>query len=179
MLSGHKANPNSRRYAFWGMFVVLVLGLLEYSIEWQQTHGDRRKPDHQSGCPLPAKPVSTSFRAQDGLFLTEARFDGVPAEALIDTGASLVLLNYDTAQAIGLPVDTLPFDTTVLTAGGEMNIASTTLREITVGAGIKATNVATAIAPKGHNHVNLLGGSFLAQITETTVRGSQMQLTQK
>jgi hypothetical protein len=32
----HTPNPNTKRIAFWGVFVACLLGLLEYSVEWRQ-----------------------------------------------------------------------------------------------------------------------------------------------
>lgn len=36
IIVGHKASTKTGRFAFWGIFVAVILGLLEYAVEWRQ-----------------------------------------------------------------------------------------------------------------------------------------------
>lgn len=176
-----KFQPDSKtlKYAGWGVFVTLVLGLLEYSVEWQR---DIVLADNQTVILTAASVEAVSqhyITAKGGLFLTDASFNTAHADALIDTGASIVLVNYATAKAAGIDVDALKFTTPVTTASGPLKIAQITLDEIRLGNTIVARNVPAAVTPKGLSHSNLLGGSFLLQMDQTVVRKDQMILSQR
>lgn len=176
-----KFQPDSKtlKYAGWGVFVTLVLGLLEYSVEWQR---DIVLADNQTVILTAASVEAVSqhyITAKRGLFLTDASFNTAHADALIDTGASIVLVNYATAKAAGIDVDALKFTTPVTTASGPLKIAQITLDEIRLGNTIVARNVPAAVTPKGLSHSNLLGGSFLLQMDQTVVRKDQMILSQR
>lgn len=175
---GHKPSRNTGRIAFWGVFVAVILGLLEYSVEWRQ----KTLIANNETVVLSAASVETVSQhfipMKDGLFETKVTINGVLTEALIDTGASLVLLNYDTATAAGIDTETLDYNTPVRTASGLLDIATVTLDEVRVGPRILATNVDAAITPKGLDHSNLLGSSFLSQLDEAVVAKGQIVLKQ-
>lgn len=175
---GHKANRSTGRIAFWGVFVAVILGLLEYSVEWRQ----KTLIANNETIVLSAASVETVSQhfipMQDGLFETNVTINGVATKALIDTGASLVLLNYETATAAGIETDTLAYDTPVRTASGLLDIATVTLSEVRVGTRIIATEVEAAVTPKGLDHSNLLGSSFLSQLDEATIANGQVILKQ-
>lgn len=99
-------------------------------------------------------------------------------KANLDTGASLVLLNYETATAAGIETDTLDYNTPVRTASGLLDIATVTLSEIRIGTRIVATEVEAAVTPKGLDHSNLLGSSFLSQLDGATIANGQVILKQ-
>ncbi|WGI21042.1 TIGR02281 family clan AA aspartic protease [Amylibacter sp. IMCC11727] len=178
LILGAKSHRNTARWAFWGVFVVGILGLLEYSVEWRQ----KTLIANNETIVLSAASVETVTQhfvpMRDGLFETEATINGLETRALIDTGASLVLLNYETAQAAGIDVDALSYDTPVRTAAGLLDIATISLTEIRVGTRILATDVDAAITPKGLDHSNLLGISFLSQLDEAVVANNQVILKQ-
>ncbi len=178
LILGYKSGPNTGRIAFWGLFVAMILGLLEYSVEWRQ----KVLIANNETIVLSAASVETVSQhfvsARDGLFETDVAFNGTDASALIDTGASLVLLNYKTAVAAGVDVAALDFATPVKTASGPLNIATITLDKVQVGSAIVATDVNAAVTPEGLDHSNLLGGSFLSQLDEAIVRDGQIILRQ-
>ena len=66
-------------------------------------------------------------RGQGGEFAIHARINGVRTPMVIDTGATSVVLTYETAKAIGLPLELLEYDTDVETAGGHTRAARLTL----------------------------------------------------
>ena len=65
--------------------------------------------------PAPAVQVA---RGQAGEFALHAKINGVKAPMVIDTGATSVVLTWETAKAIGLPLEFLEYDVDVETAGG-------------------------------------------------------------
>lgn len=179
IIRGFQPDSKTLKYAGWGLFVAFMLGVLEYSVEWQR---DIVLADNQTLILTAASVEAVSqhyITAKGGLFLTQASFNSAPAEALIDTGASLVLVNYATAKAAGVDVDALEFTTPVTTASGPLKIAQITLDEIRLGTSVVARNVQAAVTPKGLTHSNLLGGSFLLQMDQTVLRKDQMILSQR
>ena len=177
-IGGQKTNPNTKRIAFWGVFVACLLGLLEYSIEWRQ----KTLIANNKTIVLSAASVETVSQhfipMRDGLFETKVTINTAQTSALIDTGASLVLLNFETAKSAGIDVDTLVFDTPVKTASGPLNIATITLKAVRIGPRIIAKNVEAAVTPEGLDHSNLLGSSFLSQMDEAVISNGQIILKQ-
>ena len=57
-------------------------------------------------------------RGRGGEFALRAKINGVSAPMVIDTGATSVVLTYETAKAAGLPLELLDYDVDVETAGG-------------------------------------------------------------
>ena len=49
-------------------------------------------------------------RGQGGEFSLSAKINGVNAPMVIDTGATSVVLTYETAKALGLPLEMLEYD---------------------------------------------------------------------
>ncbi|WP_069300830.1 retropepsin-like aspartic protease family protein [Neptunicoccus sediminis] len=178
ILRNTPSRGNTLRYAGWGLFVTIILGLLEYSVEWQRdTLLARNETVILSAASL--ETVSQHYiTARNGLYSTTVTFNEAESEALVDTGASLVLINYTTAQAAGVEMDTLVFDTRVTTASGPLDIALVTLDQVRLGDGISVRKVKAAVTPKGLRHSNLLGSSFLSKLDETVVRQDKMILTQ-
>ncbi|PLS22373.1 retropepsin-like aspartic protease family protein [Neptunicoccus cionae] len=178
ILRNKPSKGNTLRYAGWGLFVTIFLGLLEYSVEWQrETLLARNETIILSAASL--ETVSQHYiTAQNGLYSTPVSFNGAASEALIDTGASLVLVNFKTAQAAGIDMEALVFDTRVTTASGPLDIALVTLDEVRVGDTIRVRKVEAAVTPEGLRHSNLIGSSFLSKLDETVVRKDKMILTQ-
>src|SRR5882757_10477994 len=63
----------------------------------------------------PARAVHIA-RGQSGEFALQAKINGVSAPMVIDTGATSVVLTYETARAAGLPLELLEYDVDVETA---------------------------------------------------------------
>lgn len=114
-------------------------------------------------------------RQADGHFRAVANIDGKTVPFLVDTGASIVLLTYEHAQAAGLDMDNLTFDLPILTANGRGHVASVTLPQIRVG-DVVVNNVRAAVASEGQLHASLLGMSFLGEINEAIIRKNEMIL---
>ncbi|MEM7439017.1 MAG: TIGR02281 family clan AA aspartic protease [Pseudomonadota bacterium] len=177
-MSGYKPAATTARWAFWGTLTVMLLALVEYSVEWRY----RTLIAHGETVVLSAASVEEVtqhyINAEDGLFRAEISVNDHGAVALVDTGASLVLLDYPTARAAGVDMDALVFDQPVTTASGTLKIARVMLDRVTVGK-ITLTDVTAAVSPQGQTHANLLGASFLSRLDAVTFKGSTAVLEQK
>ena len=80
--------------------------------------------------PAPAVQIA---RGKAGEFALHAKINGVKAPMVIDTGATSVVLTWETAKAIGLPIEMLEYNVDVETAGGHTKAARLTLDRLAVG----------------------------------------------
>ena len=62
-------------------------------------------------------------RSHNGEFALRAKINGVATPMVIDTGASSVVLTYETAKAAGLPLELLDYDVDLETASGHTKAA--------------------------------------------------------
>src|SRR6202022_3875637 len=72
-------------------------------------------------------------RGQSGECALRAKINGVLAPMVGDTGATSVVLTYETAKAAGLPLELLEYDVDVETAGGHTKAARLTLDRLAIG----------------------------------------------
>jgi aspartyl protease family protein len=114
-------------------------------------------------------------RGQAGEFAIHARINGVTAPMVIDTGATAVVLTYETAKAIGLPLELLEYDVDVETAGGHTKAARLTLDRLAIGQLVERS-VPALVVPHGQMKTNLLGMSFLDRLESWEVRSDRLML---
>ena len=114
-------------------------------------------------------------RGQGGEFSLKARINGVSAPMVIDTGATSVVLTWETAKAIGVPVEMLEYDVDLETAGGHAKAARLTLDRLSVGK-LTEKSVPALVVPRGHMKTNLLGMSFLDRLESWGVRSDRLML---
>jgi aspartyl protease family protein len=114
-------------------------------------------------------------RGQSGEFALQARINGVAAAMVIDTGATSVVLTYETAKAAGLPLELLEYDVDVQTAGGRTKAARLTLDRLSIGRLIERS-VPALVVPHGQMKTNLLGMSFLDRLESWEVRADHLML---
>ena len=112
-------------------------------------------------------------RGQGGEFALKAKINGVNAPMVIDTGATSVVLTWETAKAIGLPTDMLEYNVDLETAGGHTKAARLTLDRLAVG-GLVEKSVPALVVPRGHMKTNLLGMSFLDRLESWGVRADKL-----
>lgn len=117
----------------------------------------------------------TLKKAWDGHFRAMAEVNGANVGMLVDTGASIVLLTFEDAAAIGLDPANLRFTQPVVTANGKAHVAPVTLDYVAIGA-VGLARVKAAVAERGRLHSSLLGMSFLGRLEETTFRRSTLTL---
>lgn len=106
-----------------------------------------------------------------------AEVNGVALELMIDTGASMVLLPYEEAMAVGIDPEGLDFSVPVTTANGHSAVAPVQLSSIRIGR-IAVFNVPAAVAQPGMLKSGLLGMSFLNRIDEVVFRDDRLILRQ-
>jgi len=114
-------------------------------------------------------------RGQAGEFALRARINGVNAPMVIDTGATSVVLTYETAKAVGLPLELLEYDVDVETAGGHTKAARLTLDRLAIGKLVERS-VPALVVPHGQMKTNLLGMSFLDRLESWEVRSDRLML---
>jgi len=122
----------------------------------------------------PARAVQVP-RGQAGEFALHAKINGVKAPMVIDTGATSVVLTWETAKAAGLPLELLEYDVNVETAGGHTKAARLTLDRLAVGKLVERS-VPALVVPRGQMKVNLLGMSFLDRLESWEVRPDRLML---
>lgn len=121
-------------------------------------------------------PVAVRIRrAEDGRFLARALVNDAPMSLLIDSGASSVILRASDAEAAGLDMKGLAFDTAIETANGVTYVAPIRLRLIRIGA-IAAADVEGFVAKPGSLNENLLGKSFLRRLRSYEIAGDFLTL---
>jgi aspartyl protease family protein len=114
-------------------------------------------------------------RGQAGEFALHAKINGVKAPMVIDTGATSVVLTWETAKAAGLPLELLEYDVDVETAGGHTRAARLTLDRLAVGKLVERS-VPALVVPRGQMKVNLLGMSFMDRLESWEVRADKLLL---
>ena len=123
----------------------------------------------------PAERAVQIPRGQGGEFALHARINGVNAPMVIDTGATSVVLTYETAKAAGLPLELLEYDVDVETAGGHTKAARLTLDRLAIGKLVERS-VPALVVPHGQMKTNLLGMSFLDRLESWEVRPDRLML---
>lgn len=114
-------------------------------------------------------------RSQGGEYALRAKINGVSAPMVIDTGATSVVLTWETAKAIGLPIEMLEYNVDLETAGGHTKAARLTLQRLAVGKLVEKS-VPALVVPRGQMKTNLLGMSFLDRLESWGVRAEKLQL---
>ena len=126
--------------------------------------------------PRAASPRAVQIsRGQGGEFALLAKINGVSAPMVIDTGATSVVLTYETAKAAGLPLELLEYDVDLETAGGRTKAARLTLDRLAIGKLVERS-VPALVVPHGQMKTNLLGMSFLDRLESWEVRPDRLML---
>ena len=110
-------------------------------------------------------------------FRTEVEIDGPRIHALVDTGASQVLLSAEDARAINIDPPASAYTAIAQTANGAVNFAPVRLRELRVG-GITVYDVEGLVARPGQTAVSLLGMSFLRKLSSFQVADGHFVMKQ-
>ena len=114
-------------------------------------------------------------RGQGGEFALRAKINGVTAPMVVDTGATSVVLTYETAKAAGLPLELLEYNVDVETAGGHTKAARLTLNRLAIGKLVERS-VPALVVPHGQMKTNLLGMSYLDRLESWEVRADTLML---
>jgi aspartyl protease family protein len=160
--------------------VLLVVVVLAATAGAVLAYGDPRQIAKASGIVSdmlhrqPSRMVQIS-RGRAGEFALRATINGVKAPMVIDTGATSVVLTFETAKAVGLPLELLDYDVDVETAGGHTRAARLTLDRLAIGSLVERS-VPALVVPRGQMKTNLLGMSFLDRLESWEVRADSLML---
>ena len=113
-------------------------------------------------------------RARDSHFYADADIDGTHIRVMIDSGASVVALTRNDAEAIGIDVDSLPITGTARTAGGEVPMRTVMLDSVDID-GVEVQRVEAAVIDADMG-VSLLGQSYLSRLAAVNIEGDTMTL---
>jgi aspartyl protease family protein len=142
--------------------------------------GETAAPTASAGTAKPADDDVRSFYAADrtvikrdstGQFRLTGQVNGEDVRFLVDTGADVVALTIDEAEALGLDVDPSSFQPVIQTASGAGMGASVTLDRLEVG-GAEFRDV-HALVVEGLD-TNLLGQSVLRRLGKVELSGDRM-----
>jgi aspartyl protease family protein len=114
-------------------------------------------------------------RRKTNEFAVKARINNVHAPMVVDTGATSVTLTWETAKAIGLPLEMLTYDVELETASGRTKAARLTLDKLAVGPVVERS-VPALVVPRGQLKNNLLGMSFLDRLESFEVRADKLTI---
>lgn len=117
---------------------------------------------------------ATLRREQDGHFYANVRVNGGEYRFLVDTGASIVALTGEDAQAMGLQWDEATLRTIGRGASGDVRGVPVMLDSVEIN-GIEKHGVQAAIIPVGLD-TSLLGQSYLGQLRNVDISGDAMTL---
>ena len=161
------------------LVLFLLLATAGAVIAWRDPERMARATDAVSDmlrhrAEMPSRAVSVP-RSQGGEFAVQARINGVAAPMVIDTGATSVVLTYETAKAVGLPLELLNYDVDLETAGGHTKAARLTLDRLAIGKLVERS-VPALVVPRGLMKTNLLGMSFLDRMERWEVRADRLML---
>ncbi len=106
-----------------------------------------------------------------GQYVVTGYINNIPAEFILDTGATDVVIPPSLARASGLEYG---YQSQAMTANGLVSIYSTIIKELRLG-NITLVNVRASINPAMHESMVLLGMSALGQI-ELYQQGSRLTL---
>lgn len=110
-----------------------------------------------------------------GHFHAVAQIKGQQVEFMTDTGATYVALSYETAQKLGLAPQNLRFNGRSTTANGVARVASIVLDTVRIG-DIMVKDVQAVIAEPGRMTQNLLGMSFIRQLSGFELSGARLTM---
>lgn len=110
-----------------------------------------------------------------GHYVSEAQINGRNFNVMVDTGASLVILRYEDARALGLVYGSDKFDIAVQTANGTAKALRVKLYNVRLGS-ISLDDIEALVMEEGLLNTNLLGMSFLRKLSRYEVRGDTLVL---
>jgi len=136
------------------------------------------KSSRKTSYSKPAIGRSTRLKMDSrGHFATKARMNGRTIEVLVDTGATSVAIDQNTARRLGIRLKPSDFKHKVSTANGVIKAASATIDKIQIGR-VTVHNVQTAVLEGDGLGQTLLGMSFLGQLKEFKISNGELLMRQ-
>ncbi|MBS3650176.1 TIGR02281 family clan AA aspartic protease [Pseudaminobacter sp. 19-2017] len=112
-----------------------------------------------------------------GHYLAEFKINGRPVTALVDTGATLVAMNFSTARRIGIKISPSDLTGSVNTANGKTRAATVELGRVDIGR-ISVENVPAMVLEDKALDVVLIGMAFLSRLKKFEVSEGNLLLAQ-
>jgi aspartyl protease family protein len=112
---------------------------------------------------------------RNGHYASRIEVNGRTLNALIDTGATLVILRYEDARPLGVVFPGDKFDVGVRTANGTGRARRVELRSVRLGP-ISINQVEALVMEQGALGTNLLGMSFLKRLSRFEVQRGTLVL---
>lgn len=112
-----------------------------------------------------------------GHFNADFKINGRNVKGMVDTGATLVALNFSTATRAGIKVTPADFKYLVMTANGETRAAGVLIRELQIGR-ITVENVEALVLDDKSLRDTLIGVSFLKRLARYHVENGELLLVQ-
>lgn len=114
-------------------------------------------------------------KGPDGRFVARGEINGAPAELLIDSGASAVILRQSDAERAGIDTKSLAYTVPVDTANGQTHAAAVQLRTLAIGP-IRIDGLEALVAAPGSLNESLLGITFLRRLRSYEITGDFITL---
>jgi aspartyl protease family protein len=167
--------------------VIITVVLMGAAIGLIAPSPDDRTPEPPSATELPkqvrpaaATPASVASgpgtvieRDPSGHYFAEVRVNGMPAQFMVDTGASVVALSVDDAERLGITYNPMDFSVIGSGASGPVRGVPVMLNEVSLN-GHTVSGVAGAVV-EGLDQ-SLLGQSFLERTRGVQIRDGQMRI---
>jgi aspartyl protease family protein len=112
-------------------------------------------------------------RQPNGYFYADVQINGAPVHMVVDTGATVIALSREDAQAAGLPIPIAMNEVIGRGADGEVKGEEVTLDRVTLGGKTVEKLPAIVLNSGGQS---LLGQSFLSQFASVKIEGDRMIL---
>lgn len=167
-----QVNPN-RRTGFWMLFLSLAFGLGVLTLFFDSLISNRDNPNRDpiSNIDSDGSVSVELLRNPQGHYLVSGLINGAPANFLLDTGATDVVMSEELAQQALLERG---YPTRAMTANGEVVVYSAIVDALEIGA-IVLREVRASINPAMSGNTVLLGMSALQHI-EFIQRGDSLTL---
>ena len=160
---------------FWTVLTLGLAGLYSYRGELHEV-ASRLVADLAPGEPVVGSGGEVSItRRMNGSFVIAGRANNRDIRFIFDTGASMVVLTAEGAQALGFAPVGLSYVVPVSTANGMTMAAPVMLDTLTVGS-ITERRVRALVARPGVLRENLLGMTVLERLGSYEVRGNRLIL---
>ncbi|NVK32932.1 MAG: TIGR02281 family clan AA aspartic protease [Rhodobacteraceae bacterium] len=170
-----KVREVMRATIFWGVLLVGLVTAYAYRQELTEV-GYRVLAALSPGTGITQSDGTIMvIRDTSGHFTIDARVNGKSENFMLDTGASSVVLTYETAQKLGIDPATLAFVLPVKTANGRSIVAPTRLETFEIG-DLRIDDVRALVAPEGALEINLLGMSALDKLKGWRIEGDRLIL---
>jgi aspartyl protease family protein len=150
---------------------LLFVGVVKLGPELLPAKSGTAAPTAASGPP----PNTLVYNANEqGHVIVDAAVNGASVRLLVDTGASLVVLTREDAQAAGIGPGELAYTHRASTANGAVRMAPITLREVRIGQ-LSLYDVPAAVIE--HLNISLLGMSFLGRLQSYEMRDGKLTIS--